>query len=352
MNEPKPENQDATLEEPSTVVESGSSTPIETDQSLDGAGLSNETIDASTTLATEPGATKTPNQKNEAPKKPKLRERITQLRHRFNIYLLLFVLIVLIALVVTGLSVYSNSKNNNKPPVSTQTLSSSTLKQLANSDATVGDPKQVLTVQSNAVFGGKVLIRDGLEVAGPLQVGGSLSLTGITVSGNSSFDQVQVRNNLTVGGSTSVQGLAVQKGLTVSGGATFSGAVTASQINTSNLQITGDFMLSHHLVAGGATPSRSNGSALGSGGTSSVSGSDTAGTLTVNTGGSPSGGCFATITFAQKFSNTPRVMVTPVGATAGSLDYYTDRSTSGFSICTASPAPAGQSFSFDYFVVD
>jgi hypothetical protein len=343
MEETKPENQDlSTLDESTTVVEGS--------QPLQAESLSNEVIDAS---GTKPAIEPNTNLANgPVPEKPNGVARLKQLVQRFNIYLILFVLVVLIVVVATGLSILNTNKDSSKPTVGTQTLSSNTLKQLANSDATVGDPKQVLTVQSNAVFGGKVLIRSSLEVAGPLQVGGSLSLTGITVSGSSSFDQVQIRNNLTVGGSTFVQGLAVQKGLTVAGGATFSGAVTTAQINTSNLQITGDFNLTHHIVAGGVSPSRSNGSALGSGGTSSVNGSDTAGTLSVNIGSSPSSGCFATITFAQKFNSTPRVMVTPVGGAAGGIAYYVDRSSSSFSICTASPAPSGQSFAFDYFIVD
>lgn len=344
MNPEKAENEDlSSLEETSTVVESSPTPPVV-------GSPGSDTIDASSP-AQEPDLAQPPSQTK--PSKPDRFSWPKKLLKRFNVYLILFVLIVLIAVIVTGLSLYSNNKASSKQTITSQSLSSSTLKQLANSDATIGGPKQVLNVQSDAVFGGKVLVRDSLEVAGTIQVGGSLTLPGITVSGNSSFDQVQIRNTLSVGGNTSLQGqLSVQKGLSVTGNATFGGSVTAAQINTSNLQITGDFILTHHIVAGGSTPSRSNGSALGSGGTSSVSGSDSAGTISINTGGAPAAGCFATVSFTQKFNNTPHVIVTPVGSVAGSLNYYVNRTTSSFSICTANAAPASQSFAFDYFVVD
>ena len=271
------------------------------------------------------------------------------LRH-FNIYLLLFILVVIVAVVVTVVSyLYNKSQNENNTTIKTQSLSQSALDQLANSDVTVGDAKQVLSVQSNAVFAGKVLVRDTLEVAGGLQVGGSLTLTGIKVSGTSTFDSVQVTKDLAVTGNTSIQGqLNVQKSLGVNGGGTFNGPVSATQITTGSLQLAGDLVLTHHIAAGGATPSRSNGTALGGGGTASVSGSDTSGSITINTGSSPAAGCFITINFATRFNSTPHIVVTPVGSAAGGLAYYITRSTTNFSVCTNSAAPAGASFGFDY----
>jgi cytoskeletal protein CcmA (bactofilin family) len=347
MDPQKDENQDlSSLEEASTVVENDGSNSTLTPPE---GSLTSDAIDASGSSSGQ--STEQPSQ-NPSPKY-KGPSKIRVWLGRFNIYLLLFILVVLIAIIVTGLSIYSGTKKNDKKVTASQTLSSDTLKQIANSDATIGDPKQVLNVQSNAVFGGKVLIRDSLEVAGPIKVGGSLSLPGITVSGNSNFDQVQIRNTLSVGGDASIQGqLAVQKSLSVAAGATFGGAITATQISTNNLQITGDLVLTHHVVAGGPTPSRSNGAALGSGGTSSVNGSDTAGTVNINTGSGTAAGCFATVNFTQRYSGSPHILITPVGSAAGGIAYYVDRTTSSFSICTAAPAPGNQSFAFDYFVVD
>lgn len=271
---------------------------------------------------------------------------------RVNIYLLLFILVVVIAVVIIAVGYLYNKKSENETKtVKTQTLSQDTLDKLANTDVTVGDPKQILSVQSNAVFAGTVLVRNSLEIANGLKVGGSMSLNGLKVTGTSTFDTVQVSQDLAVTGNASVAGqLLVQKGLNVNGGGSFSGNISAGQITTSSLQLSGNLSVNRHIVVAGSTPGRSNGSALGGGGTSSVSGTDTAGSITINTGSSPGAGCFITINFSNRFSSTPHVVITPVGADAAGLSYYVNRSTSNFSVCTASPAPAGQSFGFDYII--
>lgn len=271
---------------------------------------------------------------------------------RVNVYLLLLILLVAIAGGVILITFLASKKQDNSS-VKQQSLSESTLKQLANSDVTVGQPKQILRVQGNAIFAGKVLINDSLEVAGPIKVGGTLSVPGITVSGNSQFEQLQISKNLTVAGDTSLQGqLVVQKGITVNGGGTFSGTLAAPALTVTTLQLNGTLNLTKHIAIGGATPSRDNGPALGGGGTVAVSGSDTAGSLNINTGSGPVAGCFATINFTQKYNSTPRVQVTPIGASAGTLGYYITRSSGGFSVCASNNPPANSSFGFDYFVVE
>lgn len=281
--------------------------------------------------------------------KPPLVQRITK---KINVYLLLFIFLLTVAgaiIIVT----YLASKKQQDNTVKTQSLTSDTLKQLATTDVTVGQPKQTLSVQSNAVFAGKVLIRDSLEVAGQIQVGGSLSVPGITVSGNSVFEQLQVNKSLSVQGDASVQGqLSVQKSLSVAGGATFGGVISAPALSVNSLQLNGTLTLTRHIAVGGATPSRTNGSALGSGGTAAVSGSDTAGSININTGSGAGAGCFVTVNFNQKYNSTPYVLVTPVGSSAGGLAYYVNRSTANFSVCTATTPPSPASFGFDYFVLE
>lgn len=270
---------------------------------------------------------------------------------RFNIYLLLFILVLVISAAVILVLAYS-SNTTKDPTVSSQSLPSSTLKQLASSDATVGDPKQVLNVQSNAIFAGKVLIRDSLDVAGEIHVSGSLTLPGITVSGDSTFDQVSINKTLNIGGDASVLGqLVVKKNLSVSGTGTFGGVVTAPQIATNQLQILGDLTMTSHLIAGGSSPGQSGGAALGSGGTASISGSDTSGTVNINVGNGPATACFITINFTKRYNNTPHVVISPVNSNAASLSYYVNRTSSGFSICTASQPASNSDYSFDYIVL-
>lgn len=271
----------------------------------------------------------------------------------FNIYLLMFLLVIVLALIVTFVSFQKNKKEEEKKDaLLTETLSQETLDQLKQSDVRVGDPKKILTIESNAIFSGKVLVKESLEVAGQLKVGGTLSIPGISVSGASTFDQVKV-SGLDVSGNTAIQGqLAVQQGLTVGGNLSVAGSLSAAQLTLDGLQLNGDLSFTRHIITGGGTPGKSDGSSLGSGGTSSVSGTDTAGTVNINTGGGPGAGCFVNLSFVNKYNSTPHVVITPVGSAAGGVNYYVNRSTSGFSICTANSPPAGQSFAFDYHVFE
>ena len=271
---------------------------------------------------------------------------------KFSVYLLLFVLVLIIAGMLAVVS-FLNSKSKPSKSIKTQNLTQSDLNQLASSDVTVGDAKQVLTVQSNAVFAGQVLIRSDLQVAGKLQLGGGLNVNSLQVSGAGVFGTLQVNQNLNVQGDTALAGqLSIQKGLNVNGNSTFNGSISTSQLTASSLQLSGDLNLTHHIAAGGVNPGRTNGGSLGGGGTASVSGSDTAGSITINTGSGPGPGCLVTVTFAQKFNTTPHVVISPVGAAAGGLGYYVNRSTTSFSVCTVNAPQAGQTFGFDYIVFD
>jgi cytoskeletal protein CcmA (bactofilin family) len=305
-----------------------------------------ETSDSSTVDATSGKPSATP---EEPPKKGGLKQTL----RRFNIYLLFFLLILVVAGGIILVAYFQSQKSNTTTTLKTQELTQETLQQVAASDATVGSSGQILNVQSNAVFAGQVLVREGLQVAGNLQISGVVAFTSLTVSGTTQVGQLQVNGPLSVSGDTGLQGaLTVAKSLQVSGGASFGGTVTAPQLTVGSLQLSNDLTLTHHIVTGGPRPAHSGGSALGSGGSASLDGSDTAGTININIGGSPSPGCFISITFTSKFGNTPHVMVTPIGSAAGGLAYYVTRSTSSFSLCDATAPPSGASFAFDYFVID
>jgi cytoskeletal protein CcmA (bactofilin family) len=271
--------------------------------------------------------------------------------HKINIYFLGFIFLIVITAVISFVAFKDAKSTQGNTKITSTQLDQQALDKLKETDVKVGDPKQVLSVESNAVFAGKVLVKDSLEVAGQIKVGGPLNLPGISVSGTSSFDKVQI-NNLQIAGDTTIQGLLnVQKGATINGPLTVGGALSAASLNIQNISINGDITLNRHIDAGGGTPSRSNGSALGNGGTTSVSGTDTAGTVNINIGGNSTAGCFATINFNQRF-NSPHIAITPVGSGGAGIPYYINRSSSNFSICTASAALPGSSFAFDYIVID
>lgn len=335
---PKPGNtpEATSLESADTVVENDAS--------------NNHSVDATNTSASSTTSSSSDTGQPGPGKKPPLLKRLWQ---KFNIYLLLFILIILIAVGVTiGLFMKDQKvKQQNQSVINSQSLSDSTLKQLANSDVTVGNSKQVLKVESNAIFSGSVLVRNDLEVAGTIKVGGELQLPGITVSGSSRFNQLQA-DNLTIGSNATVQGTFIaKKGITVTGNSSFD-SLSAAQITTNTFQLNGELRLTNHITAGGPTPGVGRGNAVGNGGTASVSGSDTTGSIVINTGSNTGAGCFATVTFARKYNSTPHVIITPIGSGAAGISYYVNRSSSEFSVCTTSPAPSGQTFGFDYIVLN
>ena len=111
--------------------------------------------------------------------------------------------------------------------------------------------------------------------------------------------------------------------------------------------------LPNHLTFSGATPGRSivGSGILGSGGTISVNGSDTSGSINLGSGNNPNGnGCIVRLNFRQKFSKDPHVIISPVGSTAGAMQYYVTKDTNGFSLCTNTTPAANKTFAFDYFV--
>src|SRR5690606_6156933 len=124
-------------------------------------------------------------------------------------------------------SIQRNKKEDALTTLNLQELTPEDLSKLSTSNSSVGDPKQTLSIESNAIFSGKVLIRDSLDVAGGIKIGGSISLAGLTVAGTSSFDQIQ-GNSISISGDANIQGqLTVQQTLTTTGGASFGGPISA-----------------------------------------------------------------------------------------------------------------------------
>lgn len=282
---------------------------------------------------------------------PKGRHLWRRLKEMSNLYLVVFVLIIVAAVITTVVVLIGNNKQNS--PKKSSSLTSGQLAQLQGNTTIVGDAKQTLDIQSNTILEGQMLVRKDLNVAGSIKVGGGLSLSSVTVGGGGNFGQLQINGTLSVSGNTNFSGLlSIQKNLTVAGNGSFGGTLSATQLSVTNFQLTGDLQVSRHIGVSGPLPAKVNGSALGSGGTASLSGSDTAGTVTLNTGSSPSAGSLITVNFANRFNTTPHVVVTPIGPATAGLQYYVTRTSTSFTLSTANAPPAGSSFSFDYIVFD
>jgi cytoskeletal protein CcmA (bactofilin family) len=340
VDTPTPEAEDLEGSEPSKT------TPVSAPSESDAAGgiTASESLDGDTTTPAPSEAAAS------APHKTPKRGFKDRLRH-MNIYFLLFLLALVIAVMALVIGLQKSHNAATPTEISTQTLSTDAINQLKGNDVKIGDAQQTLSVESNAVFAGRVLVQGGVDVAGALKVGGTLSLSTLAVSGTSALANTQT-SDLAVSGNAGIQGqVTIQKSLNVSGGATFGGAVSVPQLTATSLQLNSDLQFSGHINAGGATPGRSNGTAVGSGGTTSVSGTDTAGTVTIGTGTGPVAGCFVTVSFATKFNATPHVVITPSSSDAADLNFYITKNITGFSICADNPL-ASKNYSFDYIVID
>jgi cytoskeletal protein CcmA (bactofilin family) len=280
------------------------------------------------------------------------KKNVVTILQRINIYLLIFGLVIIIGIAVTVIAFIKTPSNTNTNSNKAQNLSASQLESLAAGSTTIGSSDQVLNIEPNTIFSGQVLIRKDLDVAGNINVSGAVNFTSVTVSAIANIQQIQA-GKLSVSGNTAIAGqVAINNTLAVSGAASFGGSVTANQLTVQSLDLSGDLIIGYHIITSGAAPSTSpGGNALGTGGTVSLSGTDTAGSVIINTGSSPGTGCFMTITFIHSFASSPSVIITPVGSAAAGLGYYVTRTSSNFSICTNSVAPASSSFGFDYIVI-
>lgn len=280
---------------------------------------------------------------------------IKKIFRKVNVYLLIFILVLIVAGIVTWVTYLNSTKAPADPAVESQKLTTEALKQLANTDASVGSTNQTLTIQGNAIIAGQTLMRGNLNVAGNFQSGGSITGPSLTVAGATNIGATQAAS-LQVSQNAAIQGSTTLRDLSVSGASTFSGPMTASQITVTRLILSGNAVLQipNHISITGPTPGRSsiNNAVLGGGGSASISGSDTAGTINANSGNGPAAGCLIQITFAQPFTNEPRVIISPVGQAAGQMQFYVTRSKTGFSLCTATAPAANQVFAFDYFVTN
>lgn len=280
------------------------------------------------------------------------KKNVASLLQKINIYLLIFGLVVIVGIAVTVIAFIKTPSGTSTNNIKPQNLSASQLQLLASGSTTIGASDQVLNIEPNTIFSGQVLIRKDLDVAGNINVSQAVNLGSVTVTGIANIGQIQA-GKLSVSGNAAIAGqVAINNTLAVSGASSFGGTVTADQLTVQNLDLSGDLTISRHIVATGAAPTASPGSsALGNGGTVSISGTDTAGSVIINTGSSPAAGCFMTITFSHSYASSPSIVITPVGNAAAGLAYYITRTASNFSICSNSVAPASISFGFDYIVI-
>ncbi len=228
-----------------------------------------------------------------------------------------------------------------------------------------------LTVGPNSTFRGNVTIGKNVSIGGSLQLNsdfiadsakfgqlqaGKVQVESLNVNGDGTISNLNLRKDLNVAGTARLQGQAtfsqlvtINNNLNVAGSLAVGGTISTRSFSASNL-VAGDLLtIGGHIVTRGSSPSLSPGSgALGSGGTTSVNGTDTAGTIAVNIGTGAGTGLLASVTFNRSYSATPRVVVSPIGNAMPGL--YVNRTSTGFTVSTSSALSPG-GYAIDFIVM-
>jgi uncharacterized protein (UPF0333 family) len=292
------------------------------------------------------------------PKLPRHHRSWASMKARANTISGVSVLLATI-LLLGGAAGYVISRNFGSTPSSktpaTQSLSPSDLSKLQQGSGSLGSSGQTLSIGADSIFKGKVDVGGDLSITGKLNANGPVVLSQLNISGTTALTGLSVGSNLAVGGTTTLQKsltvndlVTINSNLSVSGAANV-GALNASTIAVRTLTITGALLISH-LQTQGVVPIGSGGTAIGSGGTVSISGNDAAGTININTGSNTPAGVLITVVFRAPYSAQTHVLLSPISGAAASTPVYVTRNSTGFTVHTDVPPPAGANLSFDYFV--
>jgi hypothetical protein len=317
---------------------------------------------------TAPGAPAAP----DARQKLRLRRTTYRPSHKAT-FIGLAVIIGILAINAVIITFVINGQNTSTtaPNLSEVTLSTSSLNKLGVSRNAVGNSAEELVVGPNSRFNGTVTVGSNVSIAGQLTLNskfsasdasltnlqaGDTSLSKLNVNGDGTVSNFNLRQNLTVVGTSILQGpvtlsqlLTVNNSVNVVGNVAVGGQLTVRSFQASNLVSDTTLTIGGHIITAGLGPSFARGSALRGVDTVSVGGNDSAGTIQINIGaGSISAGTLIQVAFHAGFSNTPHVVVSPVGGSLG--NYYVNRNSSGFSIVATGSVPYG-GYAFDYIVV-
>jgi hypothetical protein len=263
----------------------------------------------------------------------------------------LFVFLVCIG--ITGGYYYSQSKKT--PHIagpSVANLTPEEINKLSEIGSSLGNNGQVLNIGADTIFRSKIDVGGDLSVGGHFNANGPVTLSELNISGTTALSGLNVGSNLTVAGSaTFLKGITVAGLAGVNGNLNISGATSVNSLNASTISvqtitIAGPLTIGH-LRTQGPAPVINAGS-VGAGGTVSISGNDTSGTVNINTGGGP-GNLLATITFRAAYSSTVHVLLSPVTSSSATAGTYVTRTGGGFQIHANNP-PSSAVLSYDYFV--
>jgi fibronectin-binding autotransporter adhesin len=132
-----------------------------------------------------------------------------------------------------------------------------------------------------------------------------------------------------------VSGIATIQTLSVTGSATFHGNI----------------IVGGHVITAGNTPDTEVLGAAGAGASITIDGNDTAGTITITTGGGATAGDLGKLIFNNAFGKAPKTILSAQDeASQDAKIFPTGKSASQFILRTSQALPAG-TYTFDYFIV-
>jgi hypothetical protein len=300
----------------------------------------------------------------------KLRRRTYRPSHKAT-FIALGVVVAILAVnaVVLGF-VLKNKSKNDKAASGQVTISADVLNKIGVNKSAIGNSGVKLTVDPDAQFNGKLNTAGDVTIGGKLKLNskftaddaalaqleaGNASFSKLNVSGDSTLSALNLRNNLAVAGTAQIQGavtiaglLTLANNLNVVGNLAVGGTITTAGFTARNLASTGTLTIGGHIITSGSIPNFGAGSAaLGSNGTASINGNDSAGTINIATGVGAASGLIGNIAFRTQYDSIPRIVITGVGT--GATFYVVNPTIGGFSIYVNSALPAG-GYAVNYIV--
>jgi hypothetical protein len=126
----------------------------------------------------------------------------------------------------------------------------------------------------------------------------------------------------------------------------------AGKLTVKDTVINGTLTVNGHVITGNSsgTTSVASNANCGTGCTVSISGNDTSGIITVNTGTTPAAGIQATVSFGSAFGTAPKLVITPESLPASSVfpQYHYGSTTTTFDLKSYTALSASVTYKFSY----
>lgn len=280
------------------------------------------------------------------------------------------VVVLVINVGVIWFIVQSQSNAAKQVDRASVTLSNETLSSLGVARNDVGQSAELLTIGPNTTFNGSITIAEKASIGGELVLNdkltgqassftkldaGDTSVSTLNINGDATASTVNVRQDLNVAGATRLQGavtvgqmMTVTGGLTVGGNVAVNGVLSVNSLQVNSLALNSSLTVGGRIISTGSAPNVGSGTGLGSNGTVSISGNDTAGTVVANIGVGGGNGTLVQVAFRTPYPSTPRVIISPVNNPAPNA--YVNRTVGGFTIINSGSLAPG-SYVFDYIVI-